>query len=76
MVQIVKNIQTAMNGYLSPHNLQCILSNNRNRTSKYGGDWDARLYISHYHAGLWVVDIETLKPSDPSDRVAHMQKQQ
>ena len=36
-----------------------------------GGDWDARLYISHYHAGLWVVDIETLvKPSDPDDRVA------
>ena len=26
----------------------------------YGGGWDGRLYISHYHAGLWIVDIETL----------------
>jgi len=25
-----------------------------------GGNWDGRIYLSSYHAGLWVVDIETL----------------
>ena len=25
-----------------------------------GGAWDGRIYLSSYHAGLWVVDIETL----------------
>ena len=29
----------------------------------------------HYHAGLWVVDIETLvDPTDPDDRIAFMKK--
>jgi hypothetical protein len=26
----------------------------------HGGNWDGRIYLSSYHAGLWVVDIETL----------------
>ena len=26
----------------------------------YGGGWDGRLYISHYHAGLWIVDVESM----------------
>jgi hypothetical protein len=26
----------------------------------HGGAWDGRIYLSHYHAGLWVLDIETL----------------
>jgi hypothetical protein len=25
-----------------------------------GGNWDGRIYLSSYHAGLWIVDIETL----------------
>ena len=25
-----------------------------------GGNWDGRIYLSSYHAGLWVIDIETL----------------
>ncbi len=25
-----------------------------------GGDWDGRIYLSSYHAGLWIIDIETL----------------
>ena len=25
-----------------------------------GGAWDGRIYLSSYHAGLWIVDIETL----------------
>ena len=28
--------------------------------SSNGGAWDGRIYLSSYHAGLWVVDIETL----------------
>ena len=56
----------------SPHNLDsAYFPTTEIEDQSMGGDWDARLYISHYHAGLWVVDIKTLvKPSDPSDRVA------
>ena len=25
-----------------------------------GGNWDGRIYLSSYHAGLWILDIETL----------------
>ena len=25
-----------------------------------GGNWDGSIYLSSYHAGLWIVDIETL----------------
>ncbi len=25
-----------------------------------GGNWDGRIYLSSYHAGLWIIDIETL----------------
>ena len=28
--------------------------------SSFGGAWDGRIYLSSYHAGLWVIDIETL----------------
>ena len=28
--------------------------------NSHGGAWDGRVYLSHYHAGLWVVDIESL----------------
>ena len=32
---------------------------------------DGRFYISHYHAGLCVLDIETLvDPDNPDDRIA------
>ena len=27
---------------------------------RLGGNWDGRIYLSSYHAGLWIVDIETL----------------
>jgi hypothetical protein len=32
----------------------------------YGGGWDGRLYISHYHAGAWIVDLETMIALDDS----------
>ena len=25
-----------------------------------GGTWDGRLYVSHYHGGMWIVDVETM----------------
>ena len=28
--------------------------------NSFGGAWDGRIYLSSYHAGLWVIDIETL----------------
>ncbi len=28
--------------------------------NSHGGAWDGRIYLSSYHAGLWVMDIETL----------------
>ena len=56
----------------SPHNLDSAYFPTTEVTDQSrGGDWDARLYISHYHAGLWVVDIETLvSPTNPDDRIA------
>ncbi|MDP6148407.1 MAG: hypothetical protein QF365_00355, partial [Candidatus Thalassarchaeaceae archaeon] len=45
--------------------------------NSYGGAWDGRIYLSSYHAGLWVVDIETLMAlgleEDMNRSVAHMQ---
>ena len=56
----------------SPHNLDSAYFPTTEITDQSrGGTWDGRLYISHYHAGLWVVDIETLvSPTNPEDRVA------
>ena len=28
--------------------------------NSHGGAWDGRIYLSSYHAGLWVIDVETL----------------
>ena len=28
--------------------------------NSFGGAWDGRIYLSSYHAGLWIIDIETL----------------
>jgi len=28
--------------------------------TSHGGAWDGRIYLSSYHAGLWVIDVETL----------------
>ena len=47
----------------SPHNLDSghfITDDGEKPDQSYGGGWDGRLYISHYHGGLWVVDIETI----------------
>ena len=55
----------------SPHNLDSayFVTDDSNDQS-HGGGWDARLYVSHYHAGLWVLDIETLvSPTNPDDRI-------
>lgn len=45
--------------------------------NSYGGAWDGRIYLSSYHAGVWVVDIETLMAlgleEDMNRTVAHMQ---
>ena len=56
----------------SPHNLDSTYFETDESTDQSrGGGWDGRLYISHYHAGLWVVDIETLvDPTNPDDRIA------
>jgi hypothetical protein len=32
-----------------------------------GGAWDGRIYLSSYHAGLWVIDIETLMAAGLED---------
>ena len=43
----------------------------------YGGAWDGRIYLSSYHSGLWVVDIETLMAlgigEEMNRSVAHME---
>ena len=56
----------------SPHNLDSAYFETDETTDQsHGGGWDGRLYISHYHAGLWVLDIETLvAPTNPDDRRA------
>lgn len=56
----------------SPHNLDSTYFETDETTDQsHGGGWDGRLYISHYHAGLWIIDIETLvDPSNPDDRIA------
>ncbi|GIR00594.1 MAG: hypothetical protein CM15mP9_2970 [Methanobacteriota archaeon] len=39
----------------SPHNLDTGYFETTPETDQsHGGTWDARLYISHYHAGLWM----------------------
>ena len=35
--------------------------------NSHGGAWDGRIYLSSYHAGLWVIDIETLMLAGLSD---------
>ena len=46
----------------SPHNLDSghFITDEEKPDQSYGGGWDGRLYISHYHAGLWIVDVETI----------------
>ena len=47
----------------SPHNadLHIFQTGTPDRPDQsHGGAWDARVYLSHYHAGLWVVDVESL----------------
>jgi hypothetical protein len=49
----------------SPHNLDTTYFETTPETdTSYGGTWDGRLYISSYHAGIWVVDVETLMAND------------
>ena len=54
----------------SPHNLDsAYFETDQSTDQSHGGGWDGRLYVSHYHAGLWVLDIETLvSPTNPDDR--------
>jgi hypothetical protein len=35
--------------------------------NSHGGAWDGRIYLSSYHAGLWVIDIETMMIAGLSD---------
>ena len=54
----------------SPHNLDSGYFETTEETDQsHGGSWDGRLYISHYHAGLWIVDVETLIAPESTDRV-------
>ena len=45
--------------------------------NSHGGAWDGRIYLSSYHAGLWIVDIETLMvlglEEGTNRSVAHME---
>ena len=54
----------------SPHNLDSGYFETTEETDQSrGGNWDGRLYISHYHAGVWIVDVETLILPDSTDRI-------
>jgi hypothetical protein len=47
----------------SPHNLDSVYFPTNGDTlpdNSHGGTWDGRLYVSHYHGGMWIVDVETL----------------
>ena len=47
----------------SPHNLDSghfITDDSEKPDQSYGGGWDGRLYISHYHGGLWAVSYTHL----------------
>ena len=46
----------------SPHNADTqIFSKTCDfQDTSHGGTWDGRIYLSSYHAGLWIVDIESL----------------
>ncbi len=50
----------------SPHNLDTAhFETNESTDKSNGGTWDGRIYLSHYHAGLWIIDVETLiKPNE------------
>ena len=49
----------------SPHNIDSTLfPTNEIEDQSHGGEWDGRLYISHYHAGIWIVDVETLMAAE------------
>jgi hypothetical protein len=58
----------------SPHNLDSVYFPTNSDTlpdNSLGGDWDGRLYIGHYHSGLWVVDVETLIAAGHSGATAN-----
>ena len=48
----------------SPHNSDAEIFETRSALGlpdqSLGGNWDGRIYLSSYHAGLWIIDIETL----------------
>jgi len=45
----------------SPHNLDSAYFVTDSTTdASRGGGWDGRLYVSSYHAGLWILDVETI----------------
>ena len=53
----------------SPHNADTqIFSTTGNfQDTSHGGTWDGRIYLSSYHAGLWIVDIESLMKAGLED---------
>jgi len=54
----------------SPHNLDSAYYETTEETdASHGGTWDGRLYVSHYHAGVWVLDVETLIAPESTTRV-------
>tara|TARA_Y100001935_G_scaffold57968_2_gene48539 strand:- start:19409 stop:21148 length:1740 start_codon:yes stop_codon:yes gene_type:complete len=46
----------------SPHNAdtQIFDTTGSYEDTSLGGTWDGRIYLSSYHAGLWIVDVESL----------------
>ena len=47
----------------SPHNLDSVYfptNGDDLPDNSHGGTWDGRLYVSHYHGGMWIVDVETM----------------
>ena len=54
----------------SPHNLDSAYYETTELTdASRGGTWDGRLYVSHYHAGVWILDLETLIAPESINRV-------
>ncbi len=54
----------------SPHNAdhQIFSTGSPDRPdNSHGGTWDGRIYLSSYHAGLWVIDIESLMEAGLAD---------
>ena len=59
----------------SPHNLDTAhFETDESSDQSNGGNWDGRIYLSHYHAGLWIIDVESMinPPENMNKTESHM----